>query len=186
LPMDGIPMQREMDSEKLFQLLRFHLDNHEGISVQDIYKCLYQGVRGAEHLLTDRRAAQDYLEKEWHNVEAKPESMLIEPVSIDMSVFRLNLSPYKAMGGTCEYVWNIFERSAQHFISIPDRLAELWQEFIKLCTAQKFSFQIKEVMEFSQYLKLNNYPVHHHSQAYKEKNSPAYRVIHITELFNFT
>jgi hypothetical protein len=177
-------MQHDTDSEKLFQLLQFHLDNHEGIAVQDIYKCIYQGVRGAEHLLTNPQAAQDFLKNEWHDIEAQPEVMLIEPVSIDMTVFRLNLSPYKAMDGTWEHVWDIFERSAHHFISIPDRLAELWQEFVTLCEFRKLPYPIEEVMEFSQFLINNNYPVYHHSQRYKEKNKPAYRVIQLTELFD--
>ena len=63
--MAGAPMSRESDSEKLFELLSFHLKNHASLAIQDIYKCLYQGVYGAEHLLKHPQKAHDYLLEEW-------------------------------------------------------------------------------------------------------------------------
>ncbi|MBN1996434.1 hypothetical protein JW935_02695 [candidate division KSB1 bacterium] len=163
--------------EKLLHLLRFHLDHHPSLQVQDIYKCLYQGVFGAEHLLTNEDKARDYFFSEFERIPAENKPPLVEPVSVDGGIVRVNFRPFKAMGGSAEKLWETFRSSARLFAPQPDLLETLWRLFYSLCKERKCPFDPVQVREFDEKQKAAGYPPQHHTPDYRRDNEPAYRVV---------
>lgn len=58
---------------------------------QDIYKLLYQGVLGSEHLLKDREQFAVRLKAELADLTADPAEELFEPVRPEGQLCRINL-----------------------------------------------------------------------------------------------
>ena len=170
--------------EQLLHLLVQHLQRHPGMMLQDIFKLIYQGVFGAEHMMKDVARARLYLREEWESVSPNLIEPLLEAVDIDGAVMRLNLRPGKAKGIALEQVWELFYQSAQikrHHIA--DFLC-LCQQVVELCRTGAVAFPVLEVEELLQAMAQSHYAPIHHSPSYREHNHPAYRVVRQSVLKN--
>ncbi|MDZ7315821.1 MAG: hypothetical protein ONB24_06840 [candidate division KSB1 bacterium] len=76
--------------ENLFILLQEHLTRHPKMEWIDVYKLLYQGTCGGEHLLGDIPRSETAFYEEWQCTFPNPQEPLMERVSIDGSRVRLN------------------------------------------------------------------------------------------------
>ena len=77
----------------------------------DFYKLLFQGVFGVGHIMGS--AAWNWLRKETESVdlEGHPEEPLLEGVSADGSMVRVNLRPYLKRGLPLEDLFEAMEKS---------------------------------------------------------------------------
>ena len=57
-----------IEDSQLRVLIRWHLENHESLDIQDVYKMLYQGIMGAEHLIHNVERTKEFLIQEWGGV----------------------------------------------------------------------------------------------------------------------
>ncbi len=166
-----------IDSVQVLDLVQWHLHHHTAVGITDVYKLLYQGVMGAEHLLQDEQRAHDFLTKEWDAVPSDKNLMLLEPVSVNGQVVRLNIARAKANGVSLQQVWQVFYFSVQNFILDKDVFEHVWALFYQLCEEQKLPFEIHDVQAFTENVRMQNFPAMHHSEAYRKANRPAYRVV---------
>ncbi|MBQ2879481.1 MAG: hypothetical protein IJE27_02195, partial [Anaerotignum sp.] len=144
------------------------LHEHPSAEPQDVLKLCYQAAFGAEHLLKDAEKAKQYLQAEYDAVAAA-EIPLYEPVSAD--VVRVNLAAWKYHGIPVAWLFRMMAHSAAEKQGGESLFRELLQKAEPIVP---FPAEWKAYM--AEYLKGDLSPVHH-SENYREKEQPAYRII---------
>lgn len=159
-------------------LVREHVRLHRSLGIEDVYKLLFQGVLGVGHILRDNERAWTWLVEEFEGVEAEgfPDEPLLERVSVDGEVVRVNLRPFKRLGLSLKGLFKVMLKSAQRIEEDKERFVELWKRFIKLVREGRLDFDYEHLLEFDGNVKAAGYPAVHHSREYAEVNKPAYRI----------
>lgn len=167
---------------KMVLLIEQHLGRHQHMDIQDVYKMLYQGVFGAEHLVVDVEEAKKSLIEEWNRIRADKSEILTESVSLDGLVVRLYLRRCKAERFSVNSVWFALQRSLGQMHGDVFHFADVWLQFVQLCRSGVLPFDHVQAALFGVQAKTANWPSKHHSAAYREANKPAYRVVLRKEL----
>src|SRR4030042_6681173 len=81
--------------EGWFEILQWHLNWDPLMGLRDVYKLLYQGVMGSEHLISSPEEFSRYLAEEFDPLLPDPSERILEPVRPDRSLSRINLRAYK-------------------------------------------------------------------------------------------
>ncbi|MCM1065543.1 MAG: hypothetical protein NC420_13945 [Eubacterium sp.] len=150
-------------------------EKHPAMEAQDAVKLCYQAAFGAEHLLRDKDVAYRYLEREYESVEADSGPLYEQ---IHETVCRVNLAAWKREGLPLEWLFRMFAETAanppengeQVFRDCLDTVGGLIRERIIGITAEQWDGF------------LSDYPVHqpqalHHSERYRNREHPAYRLV---------
>lgn len=144
---------------------------------RDLYKLLYQGVRGPEHLISSQKAFTERLVKEGHELDHADGDPLWELIRPNGSLLRLNLRPYKAVGGLDELVAACLETGGRPWGTLTE-LQQAWEGFITTCREGYWpGLALKDVETFTSWLEENEYPPVHHSMRYQNLYRPAYRLV---------
>jgi hypothetical protein len=166
------------DPDGLLMLLEQHLSWYPFMELRDIYKLLYQGVMGSEHLINSREEFAQYLASEYASLQPDPSERLLEPIRVDGALFRLNLRPYKAHPLETNQLISSLVKTSQLIKGTRNELLMVWEEFMQLCQhSQINNFDPAALQHFNMRLKELDYPAMHHSEAYEQAYQPAYRLI---------
>jgi hypothetical protein len=166
------------DPESLLKLLTQHLTWYPLMELRDIYKLLYQGVLGSEHLLNSPEEYTRYLRHEYEHLQPHQHQRLLEPVRSDGVMFRLNLRPYKSKQKNIDQLATYLFETAQLIFGTKAALSEVWAVFTRLCQQGQIGhFDPDLISQFSQWLEEKEYPCVHHSKIYRREYQPAYRLI---------
>jgi len=170
----------EVDDEAVVRLVREQGRLHRNLGIQDVYKLLFQGVMGVAHILEDRQKAWTWLLKEFERVDADEfmEEPLLEDISVDGSIMRVNLRPFKRLGLSLDRLFEVMAVSAETIEPDRERFMRVWKWFIRLVKADKLDFDYERLIEFDGVVRAGRYPPVHHSREYAKANKPAYRVVH--------
>lgn len=162
--------------QDITQLIRDHVMRRPKARAQDIYKLLYQGVFGVGHIISDR--AWDVLVEEVNSIDldAHREDPLIEPVSLDGAMIRVNLRQYIKSGGDLLKLFNVMKDSME-IVGDPVIFREYWAQFERLVTKGVFQFSILEIKELDEKIEREGVKPRHHTEAYRQAYYPAYRVV---------
>jgi len=144
---------------------------------RDVYKLLYQGILGLEHLVASPEDFAARLRAEYEGVSADNTEPLWEAVRPDGTLGRLNLRPFRAREGDVEQLTAACLRTAGQVWGTLDELRAAWATFVELCRAGQWPDFLPEVLAFSAWIEDGGYPVAHHSPRYREANRPAYRLV---------
>jgi hypothetical protein len=148
------------------------------MQLQDVYKLLYQGVRGPEHLVTTPEEFVARLRAEWTAVSADDTEPLLEHIRPDKGLARVNLRPCKARGGDVDTLAAACLQAARCTWGTPTDLRQVWRAFVEICRVDPATaYPLDEVAAFSRWLEEQDYPSVHHSERYRELYRPAYRLI---------
>lgn len=162
----------------LIRLIDEHIARHPAMEPSDVYKLLYQGVLGPEHLIASAEDFATRLRAEYRAVSPDRAESLWEAVRPDGALVRLNLRPFKALGGDVEQLIAACLRTAERVWGTKEELRDVWATFVELCRAGRWGiFPLPEVLAFSAWLGKHDYPSVHHSARYREASKPAYRLI---------
>ncbi len=167
----------------LSRLIAGHLARHHAVTPRDVYKLLYQGVLGSEHLVGTGLSAPmaDFagrLRAEYAALPPEEDEPLWEAVRPDGELGRLNLRPFKARGGDLERLIVACWQTAGQVWGTMEEVREVWAIFVAQCRAGQWKeFSLPEVLAFSAWLEEQRYPAVHHSPAYRAANRPAYRLL---------
>lgn len=171
------------DNDLFYELLDRHLALRPAMQVQDIYKLLYQGVLGPEHLVASQPAFEQRLQEEYADLEADESEPLLESIHPQHALARLNLRPYKAQSGDLSGLAQVCLATARQTWGTLDELQQAWDLFASACQAGRIpSLPSSEAITFSNWLEAHSYPPVHHSEAYRRLYRPAYRLVN-PELF---
>lgn len=139
---------------------------HPSMSMQDMVKLCYQAAHGAEHLVTDKQKASKLL---WEEFEAVAPLDLPLYEEISDNYVRINLSAWKFRGLDLKWLRNIFFVS----LDMPRDIEENMDDCLNAC--RKMTGDIGWDEYIAEY-KSKGMPPVHHSDVYREKEMPAYRV----------
>jgi len=146
--------------------LKEQISLHPSMKPQDMLKLSFQAAYGAEHLLQDHARAHKYLLEEFESVTAA-DGALYEEISDDY--IRINLSAWKYKKLPINWLFNIFLESIKIKSSDSDR----FKSYLDICRSYTNSEQWD--IFIGNYLDKGIRPVHH-SDFYREKEKPAYRL----------
>ncbi len=165
------------NSNELAELIAAHLARHPTLQLRDVYKLLYQGVLGPEHLVSSPERFAAFLEQEYESVQAQEDQLLWEPVRPDGRLGRINLRPFKARGGNLVDLVRACLVAAQERWGTPDELRATWALFVQQCREGRWErFPGAAAESFTVWLEGERYPAVHHSEEYREGERPAYRI----------
>jgi hypothetical protein len=165
-----------MDTERIEALLMGHRDRRPLMRVTDYYKLIYQGVFGVGHIMGE--GAWGWLEREAESlvVSEHPDEPLIEAISVDGSVVRVNLRPYLREGGSLTALFDSMRETALVEGST-EEFMEVWRVFLALVEEGRIETDPTDLEDIGVELREKGVIPHHHSDAYREAYSPAYRVV---------
>lgn len=151
-----------------------HAKKHPSLMPQDVVKFCYQAAFGAEHLLSDIEAARRYFDAEFDKVESRCGD-LVEFLTDELC--RVDLGAWKSRNLSKDALFEVFVESAR--AKEGDR--EIFLSF--LCEAEasfgelELSFSLDEWKDFLKKYAEVGMPAVHHSEAYREREKPSYRVV---------
>lgn len=161
------------------QILKQQIKLHPTMQPQDVMKLCFQAAFGGGHLLKDVKAAEEYFNQEFEAVTCN-QSPIYEQISEHF--FRINIASWKAHEIPKDWLFVMFRlttkvstigTSADGKTVFQDSLAVVEE----IARAGMFVFSIDNWLDFkSDYLKDGIRSVHH-SDHYRKKENPAYRVV---------
>ena len=159
------------------RLIDDHLARYPVMEPADAYKLLYQGVLGPEHLIASPEAFAGRLWAEYGMLEPGQSEPLWEPVRPDGALGRVNLRPFQAKGGDVERLIAACLEAGGRIWGSPAELQAAWATFVELCRVERWpAFPLPAVLALSERLAAEGFPPIHHSAAYRQAYSPAYRL----------
>lgn len=164
-------------SDSILPVLKQHLQRYPDMEAEDIYKLVHQAAMGNGHLFTDTAGAKLYLLNELDEVEADTTEPLIEPLSPDGRIVRMNLRPFKARGGDADQLFDAMIRSANTFEQRPDDLERWWTEILDEAEYGTIPSDRTSLQALFDRVKAEGFPARHHSETYEVAYQPAYRVL---------
>ena len=165
---------------RVFDLVAIHKAARPGMRARDAYKLLYQGVFGVGHIMGP--GAWDYLQSEAAGlVEGdQPGDPLMEAVSIDGAVVRVNLRPYVKGGYSLKSLMEAMRES--DIAGNPKDFLEHWDTFAELVWSGQLDFEHNEVDAITKAIDREKPQPMHHTQQYRDNYHPAYRVVRRREI----
>jgi hypothetical protein len=156
-------------------VLAQHFQTYQALTLQDVYKLIYQRVLGPEHSITNLAAARERLYLEILQLSQTPSTFpLLDPLSPDLC--RVNLQPFMHRGGSVALLWKAFRRTTRAFQ--PGTLEDLqrtWRWFVATPWAQRYAPE--SIEQFWQRMATAGFSPVHHSRAYTVAHTPHYRVV---------
>jgi len=150
------------------------IKKHPSIMPRDAVKLCYQAAFGAEHLLSDKEAARRYLYTELERTVAC-DGELYECISEDFC--RVNLAVWKERGLSAESLFELFVASAAVKKDGKTAMQSYLDDVGKLADDGAFGFSSDEWQDFLKKYTDAGMPAVHHSEAYREEERPAYRIV---------
>lgn len=165
---------------KVAELVAVHKRTRPEMRARDAYKLLFQGVYGVGHLMGP--GAWDYLQREAKSLDVKdqPGEALMESVSVDGSVVRVNLRPYIAKNYHLIQLMEAMRNS--EIKGKPSDFLERWDTFAELVWSGQLDFDQAEVDTVNKSLNRDKPQPMHHTQQYRDAYHPAYRVVFKLEI----
>jgi hypothetical protein len=162
----------------MLEIICQHLAWYPRMELRDVYKLLYQAVMGSEHIISSVEAFSRYLEEELDVLQPDPTERLLEPIRPDLTLFRINLRPYKSLHLPLVSFIPLLVDTAHLFSGDHTQLQAAWINFVQSCEqGQIINFHANEVNQFTKWLEQIEFSAVHHSDAYTRLYQPAYRLI---------
>jgi hypothetical protein len=156
-------------------VLARHFQTYQALTLQDVYKLIYQRVFGPEHSITNLAVARERLYVEILQLPQTPSTFpLLDPLSPDLC--RVNLQPFMRHGGSVALLWKAFRRTSREFQ--PGTLEDLlrtWRWFVATPWAQRYAPE--NIEQFWQRMATASFAAVHHSREYTVAHTPHYRVV---------
>jgi len=159
------------------QVILDHYSRYPLIQVLDLYKLIYQGVFGCEHAGVDEENARLMLEQEMKNKPGSMEEPVIDPISVDGQIVRVNLRPYFAGGGNLQALVKAFVLTARKYKGIDSTFIRYWGYAEMMAAMGDLIFNIDDMRKEFASLKQAGFPPVHHTDEYVKAYQPAYRVV---------
>jgi len=167
--------------EDLVGLVAEHHCRRPLMRAADWYKLLFQGVFGVGHILGEGSYAA--LVEEAGSVRdlGPRDDPLLERVSPDGSMVRVNLRPFVRVGGSLEAL-HAAMRASSGMRGEPKTFIRLWRRFKAVAEGLGIGLDEGDVCELDDLLAERGPVPMHHTEEYREAYYPAYRVVALGEL----
>lgn len=172
-----IKLQKVDNTISIRNLLLKEITKYPDMEIQDIYKFLHQAAMGSEHAVKDTSAVRKWMENEIANLDWNHSEELIDTLSPDGRIVRVNLRPYLKAGHDPEKLLNAFVKTANEFKGDKSILENYIAVVLEMIDKGEIDFSNEEAKKFFIEQKQKGYSAVHHSKKYAELYSPAYRVV---------
>jgi len=164
------------DRERIEALIMENSERRPLMEATDFYKLLYQGVFGVGHIMAG--GAWEWLEKEAEglNLQEHPEEPLLEKVSADGTMVRVNLRPYLRRSLPLDRLFAAMEE-ASRVEGSSEEFIEAWAVFKGLVLSGRLDMDEEGLESLDEELRREGCHPHHHSETYQDTYHPAYRVV---------
>ncbi len=161
------------------KIIREQLKIYPSMQIEDVYKLLYQSALGSEHAVKDTSAARKWMENEIANLSFARSDSLVENISPDGRIVRVNLRPYLKKNYDPKVLLATFIKTAEEFKGSKDTLENYLDATVEMAEKGELKLNVNEMKKYFEKMKRDNYPAVHHSKKYASLYSPAYRVVDI-------
>lgn len=153
-----------------------HIERYPQAQLRDVYKLIFQGVYGVGHIITGK--TREYLMEEAGRIplEDYPDRPLLEPVSPDGSIVRVNLRPFLRLNLSLDGLFQVMTASAD-VEGDDERFINLWGVFVGLVETGEITMELDGIAEIQDSIDMNGIKPIHHTKPYRQAYYPAYRVI---------
>lgn len=160
-------------NEKTREMLMMHCQTHPDLQVQDIFKFLYQSSFGCEHMVSSVEKVIAYIREEFDRGVADSQPN-VEPLDGDYS--RVGLS-YLNLGLSAETLGRLFFLSAKKEADGKTQLIKKIDIAKALANEKKLPVSNSDFERETARWEADGYPAVHHSEIFRKKYTPSYRVI---------
>jgi hypothetical protein len=168
----------QVDAESWLGLIMRHLGWYPLMQLSDIYKLLYQGVMGPEHMVATQQEFSRRLEGEFENQPQSTDQPVLEVIRPDSSLYRLNLRPYKARYSRVDRLIPAMLATTKLITGTHEELRSIWSDITRDVEQGKIAeISTTQLDEFNTWLKQQAFPPVHHSEVYTREYQPSYRLI---------
>lgn len=165
------------DPPSMTHVLQDQAQRYPQMQVQDWYKLLHQSAMGSAHLGADSSAIYNYLLHEWAGLGPSRGEDLLEYISPDSSMVRLNLRPYKEAGGNPPDVYAMMTASWEIYKPSVKRLEDCLAQLTFMAERGDIWLNPDDFAAYLEEQRARDYPAVHHSDRYEQAYRPAYRVV---------
>ncbi len=153
-----------------------HVERYPQAQPRDVYKLIFQGVYGVGHIITGK--AREYLMEEAGRIplEDYPDRPLIEPVSPDGAMVRVNLRPFLRMNLSLDRLFQVMTASAD-VEGDDERFIELWRVFVGMVETGEITMELEGITGVQDSIDVKGIKPMHHTEPYRQAYYPAYRVV---------
>lgn len=167
---------QDIDKSALRQAIERQLATYPKSQLQDIYKAFYQEHFGAEHMITDKEAARNYLDQELATMQDKRDGIYVEPIGMSGDYVRVYLIAVSHKILSSSQLLQAFIESAGEHKSPTISWATKWQAIVEVVDEVSPGLGSDDERAMLLQASLNNQAVHH-SQAYNSAYHPHYRIV---------
>jgi hypothetical protein len=158
-------------------ILAEQVGRYPRLELQDLYKLIYQAAMGSEHAISDTDMVHTSLERELATLADGPAEPVIEDISPDSRLVRINLRPYFAAKGDRSALITAFVRTANEYKGSDCQLRRYWSYAERMAADGELPFRYAALERFFAQMQEQGLPAVHHSATYASAYHPAYRVI---------
>lgn len=147
--------------------------------MRDAYKWLFQATMGGEHAIGDDASVRAWMDEEWATIgEPFPNEPMIEPLTPNSRIVRVNLRPYKWRGLDKDELLDAFLSSALRYCGEKGEFLEAWKSLGAFLGEASFGYlDSSSWRDLDAIAVRSEYPAMHHSAEYEAAYFPAYRVL---------
>lgn len=159
----------------MINTMKEHASSYPEMQIQDVFKLIYQSEFGGGHMIDDKEKSLDWIKKEYLFIREQNQILcnkVCEDIGGDMS--RVYLRALE-QGLFTETLNEMFVQSANTKTGTVEGLEEKLEQFLENCEA--YGFLKKDAERAAAEWKSKGYPAIHHSEAFRDKYFPAYRVV---------
>jgi hypothetical protein len=185
-PISAEPVTVAEEYQAWRPLLAAELVAHAGaVQAADLYKFLHQGVMGPAHAILDTARARTWLAREWHEAAGQPgddRPPLLLPLRPDGRLVRVDLVRLAALAAgdheaaAREALLQAFAGTAATWSGSSATLAQLWSAALA-DTALWRGHLTADDLRAVEAAVAGQWPAVRHSEAYRERWRPHYRVV---------
>ena len=154
-----------------------HFQRRPQMEPVDFYKLAFQATMGIGHFINDSTEARRYLESELATVDSAEDAPLIEAISPDGSIVRVNLRRFQQSGVSADALLQAMLATSTELKPAPDKLEEYLEIVVNTARKGIIPLPSDSLELFFRQMKEAGYPAVHHSEAYSQFYRPAYRVV---------
>ena len=157
-------------------LFMLHSEKYPKAQPRDFYKLIYQGVFGVGHIVSD--GAKAFLIEEAHRVDLNdyPNRLLVESVSPDGSMVRVNLRPFMRKKLSLDRLFWVMQRSAKRE-GDAEQYMDQWHVLLGMVESGEISLDQDALDAINATIESDGLKPMHHTEPYRDAYYPAYRVV---------
>ncbi len=162
---------------RFLRIVSSHLFRYPLMQCADLYKLLHQAAMGSSHRILSVGSSRTSLYSEIENLSKGPPEPMLDVISDDGLMARINLRPYLAAGGDPESLLEAFIRTSVEHSGTGAKLEKYRGWVIGMIREDLLPEALLGIDDLMDDMYGSGYPAVHHSDVYRTSYSPAYRVI---------